>query len=604
MNSRFVDYNVEILHGKSFDGAEYSDTDNIVLDRNDTAVVTLYRQNGNWERVFYGVVEPESLSQLIANGEQINLNRVYIKGFSYNQSATRGKEIISLSAIDAFIDGDTNFKHAKFADGNINFLKAKFVNVSFNSAKFGIGHAIFSETQFQYGDFSLATFGNGHVTFHNSNLIDVDFSNTDFGHGDVNFADTEFEKVDFSFAKFGNGNVSFYRSRFFSNVVNFAGANFGDGDISFANARFKDKTYFTAIRIGHGDVWFDEAVFDNVISFENAEFGDGNISFMSTEFSNELLSFSGVRFCNGIVNFNNVKFPKHTVFDVADFGKGYTFFKGAVFRNKEIVFNGVTFGKGTIDFADAECETLCFNNCSLAGYIDLKYANTVCLMIINSEIDSVLDIKSTPNHEVPIKTLLFRNVGLTGRIYIDWKLNHVKDMIRGFHEYNSLTEQAEQFRLLKENFRNLGQYEDEDKAYLEFKRVERLATYYGENPELPIWWARLTNPFKVVIMDWVGHYGTSPRNVMVSMLTTIVIFTFLYSLPFCDYGPIKLFVESTNLNKLCMALYLSIETFFTIGYGDVNPINIFTVLLSGAEGFIGAFLMSYFTVAFVRKVLR
>jgi hypothetical protein len=51
------------------------------------------------------------------------------------------------------------------------------------------------------------------------------------------------------------------------------------------------------------------------------------------------------------------------------------------------------------------------------------------------------------------------------------------------------------------------------------------------------------------------------------------------------------------------AFYYSAITFFTIGYGDyfadgyLKPIAAF-------EGFSGVFLMSYFTVAFVRKILR
>ncbi|MCK5311801.1 MAG: hypothetical protein KAJ62_06810 [Desulfobacteraceae bacterium] len=42
----------------------------------------------------------------------------------------------------------------------------------------------------------------------------------------------------------------------------------------------------------------------------------------------------------------------------------------------------------------------------------------------------------------------------------------------------------------------------------------------------------------------------------------------------------------------------------TIGYGDIQPANFSGIILSGFEGFMGLFLMSYFTVTFVRKVLR
>jgi hypothetical protein len=50
-------------------------------------------------------------------------------------------------------------------------------------------------------------------------------------------------------------------------------------------------------------------------------------------------------------------------------------------------------------------------------------------------------------------------------------------------------------------------------------------------------------------------------------------------------------------------MYYSAITFFTIGYGDYFGGGIIK-LLAVLEGFSGVFLMSYFTVAFVRKILR
>jgi hypothetical protein len=54
---------------------------------------------------------------------------------------------------------------------------------------------------------------------------------------------------------------------------------------------------------------------------------------------------------------------------------------------------------------------------------------------------------------------------------------------------------------------------------------------------------------------------------------------------------------------LLQSFYHSAITFFTIGYGDVYPMGL-SRIISGLEGFMGVFMMSYFTVAFVRKVLR
>jgi hypothetical protein len=57
------------------------------------------------------------------------------------------------------------------------------------------------------------------------------------------------------------------------------------------------------------------------------------------------------------------------------------------------------------------------------------------------------------------------------------------------------------------------------------------------------------------------------------------------------------------LNPVGKAFYHSAITFLTIGYGDYYPDGI-ARWISATEGFVGLFQMSYFTVAFVRKVLR
>jgi hypothetical protein len=51
-------------------------------------------------------------------------------------------------------------------------------------------------------------------------------------------------------------------------------------------------------------------------------------------------------------------------------------------------------------------------------------------------------------------------------------------------------------------------------------------------------------------------------------------------------------------------LYFSATTFLTIGYGDIQPPTQTVAFAAGIEGFLGLFLMSYFTVAIVRKLLR
>jgi len=63
------------------------------------------------------------------------------------------------------------------------------------------------------------------------------------------------------------------------------------------------------------------------------------------------------------------------------------------------------------------------------------------------------------------------------------------------------------------------------------------------------------------------------------------------------------FSPPEQLSELAVSFYHSAITFLTIGYGDYSPWGAVRVI-SSIEGFVGLFLMSYFTVAFVRKILR
>ncbi|HUW04934.1 MAG TPA: ion channel, partial [Williamwhitmania sp.] len=62
-------------------------------------------------------------------------------------------------------------------------------------------------------------------------------------------------------------------------------------------------------------------------------------------------------------------------------------------------------------------------------------------------------------------------------------------------------------------------------------------------------------------------------------------------------------IHPDTLTVFERSLYHSAITFFTIGYGDFYPSGPLRIVC-GVEGFVGVFLMAYFTVAFVRKILR
>ena len=175
---------------------------------------------------------------------------------------------------------------------------------------------------------------------------------------------------------------------------------------------------------------------------------------------------------------------------------------------------------------------------------------------------------------------------------------------------NSQTEssyrvRAEQFRILKENFKNLGLYNSEDYTYVEFKRNESRADLSESLKKkrstglykYPLYW------FKLLLFDRAGLYATSPVRVMITMLASFLIFSLLYLLLLSQTSADIVASVDDQLSMVARSFYHSAITFLTIGYGDHYPYGLVR-WVSAIEGFLGLFLMSYFTVAFVRKILR
>jgi hypothetical protein len=109
--------------------------------------------------------------------------------------------------------------------------------------------------------------------------------------------------------------------------------------------------------------------------------------------------------------------------------------------------------------------------------------------------------------------------------------------------------------------------------------------------------------FRALIFDAAGQYATNPVRVLISMLVSYIFFCLLYLLLMLTTNSDILASVDDQLSVVARALYHSAITFLTIGYGDHYPSGIIR-WVSALEGFVGLFLMSYFTVAFVRKILR
>ena len=115
----------------------------------------------------------------------------------------------------------------------------------------------------------------------------------------------------------------------------------------------------------------------------------------------------------------------------------------------------------------------------------------------------------------------------------------------------------------------------------------------------PIYW------LKLMILDWAGLYATNPVRVMITMLVCYTFFSLVFMLLsiFTSSDIVSALGDPDRLSLVAKSFYHSAITFLTIGYGDYYPSGIIR-WVSSVVGFTGLFLMSYFTVAFVRKILR
>lgn len=555
-----------------------------------TAIVTLFDAKG--EEVgseLFGAIEINAVYDMIRDGEALNLDNFYISDFSMSSyrryNGIEKKEIVTVkefSARNAFFEAKTSsdFSYTEFSDGGVSFDGTHFAKgkVIFSGSVFGKGNVIFSNTLFQDGniEFNGAQFGDGDFLFKNAIIKDgiKDFQDIRFGKGEVSFANTEFNS----------------------------------GELLFINTHFSSGRFsFKVARITGGKVDFHYSVFGNCeIMFERSEFGNSRVDFRTVDFGTGRINFNRSVFGNGEVNFEGASCKASKIqFKRAEMGYGTKNFNLMEMEDTDVSFERTEFGTGDVVFYESAFNSLSLKSCHLDHYFDLRLSKTDLLDISDTIVRDIVDLEPY-DFPVKIRTLDMSGMRLIGKIYIDWTLNKCKEIVLN-QEGTTLRQKAEQFRILKENFNGTGKYEDEDEAYVMFKRYEAKSwlTEQEEKGGLARTVSYIPHGFQWLVFDKIGLYATSPGRVLLSVLVFWFFFGLVYfSIELTGLGSTVSSVGNPDhLSRLVQSFYHSAITFFTIGYGDVYPMGL-SRIISGIEGFMGVFMMSYFTVAFVRKVLR
>ena len=586
-----------------------------------TATVSLLNDNEEvLSTLELGVLDVGYLYERIINNQSINLDQCYIENFSLKhlreKRNLKPKQFININGFVItnsvfYSEHEIDLSYVRFDSGDFTLKSSIFLHsgVTFKHSNFGKGEYIFDSTYFHQGGviFTNAVFGKGLLSFKNSIFrIERKVHRKEKGKrgrgrrgfGDMlNFEGAFFTdgKIDFTRANLASGGITFSNARINKRDLLFVGTEFEAVRLTFKSITLNNgKIDFHFANFGQGDLFFDRAVIKNaIIDFSATEFKRGKFSFSRTEFEKIELNFESSEIDKGKITFRN------NLFDLGSIN-----FNSVQYHSADILFDSLDFGKVTASFLRATINTLSFKSCHLNAYFNLQIQRCKSLDLSNTVVRDIVDMKPY-GFNPDIHSLNLSGLLLLGNFYIDWKTNNIRDLI--LDQPTSNRDKSEQFRILKENYHSLGQYNAEDEAYIEFRRLESKADLESSLKTGRIFSklkAYTKYAFKWLIFDKIGLYATNPVRVLTSMLFVYLIFVLIYFLlPYFVDSQILTSQDNGDLSQLGVAFYHSIVTFLTIGYGDYYPTGIFR-WISGFEGFMGLFLISYFTVAFVRKVLR
>ncbi len=652
MNKEFKSYSFFI------EDKPFIDDDKIISEK--TVFIKLFKDENDFDTHKFAYFDGQEIKNIIKKDKSITLDKVFIDTLPEINSDLKKIKITNSFILSDSIDirikvqYQINFKGSFFISQNINLSKSEFNCFSdFSNVLFKSETLNFSQCKFNKG----VTFKNSRFSGDIKNFEkifvqkgELIFTNSDFGDGNVSFQESKFgqERTYFTMARFGKGFIDFTRTKFGGNDIFFERTDFGNGNISFRSANFGDGSVdfrrshfgqgeknFMRVNFGNGSVKFVNSHFKaGKITFRLADFGKGNVDFHYTNFGKTDVFFERAKFSTGTLNFRGVEIQKgrinfnHLDFSDGDFifeslehyngifylrnsvfGRGFINFENSMCQNIDFIIENVDFGYGSVSFHNAKFNKIKLKGSQINSYFDFRFKYCQILDLSNTVINDVLDLSPT-DKSLNVKTLYLQGVRLLGRIYLDWDTSNVVELIK--NQKVSARQKSEQFRILKENYRTMGLYEYEDLAYVEFKRMQAIAKledikkekFFKKIKSHILYWLEL------LIFDKMGHYATNPVRVLKSMGIIYLIFSFVYLILEYIFPQNALILSSLFnpdspqvMSNISKAFYHSAITFLTIGYGDYYPVGIIRIL-SSIEGFIGLFLMSYFTVAFVRKILR
>lgn len=375
------------------------------------------------------------------------------------------------------------------------------------------------------------------------------------------------------------GYTSFEWASFFGSTADFQEAYF-DG-ASFRGVRAQGCYFnFQETRISNNDFLFSDCALE-----------DSDVDFAGTVFDNvELISFLGTE-SNTLIRFNRVSLRCNEL----------RWFRAKI---NKLIFLACDFECTKAEF-EMECDTLIVHDGTNLRILDFrKLSGLSALSLCGLANTGIILIDYNPRELIKMISVDKPTVWVRRN---DWRKPNHKD-------------KADQYFLLKQTFNKSGMFDYEDEMYCEYRREmrkhqldeARVRMRERENGILDRIKSVTYLPkhffFDFFVCDLIGCYSTSPKRVFISCLVTIMAFALLF-IPFTaplppldlvhDFGGSALAVA----NSLSRCLYGSAQAFLTVGFLGSSASGI-PQALCALEGFIGVFLITYFTASFAHRALR
>jgi len=417
------------------------------------------------------------------------------------------------------------------------------------------------------------------------------------------------------------GKIINFRNAIFSRFVSFGGVTFSErADFTFATF---EKADFISATFSEGadfsDANFKRASFYGATFSERADFN--HAAFIEVAYFNDA-TFKGA-------DFNHATFLGKANFEAGLFKEGVDFTSAVFERKGSFKYRTINIAK----FNDSELRHVSFDKVDLTNstfygaLIDEAYISRAiltgeklrekkealygrkkcadCGTVVMFPSPLFLKINEFVKKRFPVitnkflvKTTVFLNHHVEMPLLIPDKCEGCKTVLNektlgknpDYKNHLEMFRKAEDVcRNIKLSLQNEGDYENAGEFYYNEMVMRRKKKYYENN--LSYWL------FSHIYSKICG-YGEKPKRVVLTAFLII----FCYAILYFNLQAITPDLIGRNID-FSEALYFSIVTFTTLGYGDYHPTQSFQHLAT-SEAIIGAFMMALFVLVFGRKMLR